>query len=165
MTRHSGYSVEFKKSAVQKLLTRGNRTVVDITSELGISPPTLYQWRDYFANVDGMKKSTSPKNRTATEKLKTLIDYEAIPDDKRGEFLRKNGLHLDNIVEWKNQILTALSPLRKSLHDRTELVVEQKKVKELESEIRRKDKALAEASALLILKKKANLIWGSEEEE
>jgi len=39
------------------------------------------------------------------------------------------------------------------------------KNKKLESELRRKDKALAEASALLILKKKANLIWGESEDD
>lgn len=166
MKENHGYSVEFKKSAVEKLLTRGNRTVEEICSEIGISSPTIYQWRADFANVDGMKKkSTSPKNKTAVEKLKALMDYEALPEDKRGEFLRKNGLYSENIIEWKKQIVEALTPSKKNAQDRAELLVEQKKIKELERELHRKDKALAEASALLILKKKADLIWGKREEE
>ena len=36
--------------------------------------------------------------------------------------------------------------------------------KQLALELRRKEKALAEAAALLILKKKADLIWGVDEE-
>ena len=161
-----GYSVEFKKSAVEKLLTRGNRTVEELCSEIGISTPTIYHWRSDFANVDGMKKkSISPKNRSPEEKLRALMDYDVLTEEKRGEFLRKNGLYKENIAEWKKQIVEALTPSKKNVHDKAELIVEQKKIKELERELRRKDKALAEAAALLILKKKADLIWGTREEE
>jgi hypothetical protein len=58
-----------------------------------------------------------------------------------------------------------LSPKKKTVQESQELFAEQKKVKQLEKELHRKDKALAEASALLILKKKADLIWGLEEDE
>jgi transposase len=159
------YSEEFKQSAVQKLLTRGNRTVTDLTRELGISSPTIYQWRDDFGNVQDMKKSTSPHNRPANEKLKILLEYEGLPLEKRGEFLRKNGIHEENLTEWRSQIETALQPVKKSSQERKELGAEKEKVKKLERELHRKDKALAEVSALLILKKKADLLWGSEEEE
>lgn len=165
MNRNYRHSIDFKKSAVEKLLTRGNRTVIDITKELGISSPTIYYWRDQFAKVDGMKKSSKPQNRSATEKFKAVTEYSALPKEERGEYLRKNGLHEENLQEWKKQIEEAFAPAKKSSQDRAELVTEQKKVKQLERELRRKDKALAEASALLILKKKADLIWGSEEDE
>lgn len=51
------YSLEFKKAAVQKYFTRGNRTVNQILEEVGISPPALYQWRDQLANATPMKNS------------------------------------------------------------------------------------------------------------
>lgn len=159
------YSEEFKQSAVQKLLTRGNRTVTDVIQDLGISSPTIYQWRDDFANVQGMKKSSSPQSRPANEKLKILSEYEALPTEKRGEFLRKHGVHEENLSEWRSQLEQALQPIKKSSQERKELGAEKEKVKKLEKELRRKDKALAEVSALLILKKKADLLWGSEEEE
>lgn len=166
MRTTKGYSIDFRKSAVEKLLKRGHRTVDEICTELGISSPTIYEWRSSFANVGVMKnKSTSPNNRTPEEKFKTLMEYDALPEDKRGEFLRKKGLFSETLTEWKKQILEALAPSRKSAQEKSELVAEQKKTKELERQLRRKDKALAEASALLILKKKADLIWGTEEEE
>ncbi len=159
------YSVEFKQSAVQKLLRRGQRTVLEITEELGVARPTLYQWRKELASVGDMKKSTSPKDRPGHEKLKVLIEYGALPLEKRGEYLRRNGLHEDNLHEWSAQIEKAFLPLKKSLQERQELGVQIEKVKKLEKELQRKDKALAEVSALLILKKKADLIWGSGEDE
>jgi len=164
MRRNHGYSVEFKKAAVEKLLSRGHRTINEITSEVGISSPTLYQWRDELANVGGMKKSFKPQSRSVQEKFKALAEYDLLPAEKRGEYLRKNGLHEENLNEWRKHIEDALSP-KSSSKDRQDLIAEQKKNKQLEKEIRRKDKALAEVSALLVLKKKADLIWGSEEDE
>lgn len=159
------YSTEFKKSAVQKYLSRGTRSVNEIIQEIGISSPTIYLWRDELANVIGMKKPTAPQDRSAQEKFKSLTEYYALLTEERGEYLRRSGLHEDNINEWRMQIENALEPQKSTREERQALFVEQKKIKNLENEIRRKDKALAEVSALLILKKKADLLWGSEEDE
>ena len=155
------YSLEFKKSAVQKYLTRGNRPVKEILKELNVPSASIYQWCNDFAKVSGMKKQSSPHTRTALEKLNSIMEFNSLPENKRGEFLRKNGLSDANINEWLNQIKMALSQKNIPSENKNDI----KKVKELEQELRRKDKALAEASALLILKKKANLIWGQGEEE
>jgi transposase-like protein len=160
-----GHSVEFRAAAVQKYLTRGNRTVGQITDELGINIQTIYYWRNQLAKVGGMNKKSKPHTRSSTEKLKALIEYDALEVEKRGEYLRKNGLHVEHLNAWRKQIEDALSPIKKTFLERNELIAEQKKVEKLQKEIRRKDSALAEASALLILKKKADLIWGSEEDE
>ena len=159
------HSVEFKKGAVQKYLSRGHRSVKEIIQEVGISSPTLYEWWDQFANVPGMKKPTKPQSRSVDEKLKALTEFDALPIEKRGEYLRKHGLHEEHLIEWRQQIEEAFIPKKKSLRERQELAAEKNKVKQLEKEIRRKDKALAEVSALLVLKKKADLIWGSGEDE
>ncbi len=159
------HSIEFKKSAVQKYLSRGNRSVNEVLQEIGIASPTIYQWRDQFANVSGMSKSTKPQARSANEKLKALMEFDALSSEKKGEYLRRNGLHEEHLVEWRKQIEEAFTPKKKSLQERQELAAEKNKVKQLEKEIRRKDKALAEVSALLVLKKKADLIWGTTEED
>lgn len=99
-----------------------------------------------------MKKSERrPQERSAAEKLKTVIEFESLPTEKRGEFLRREGLHSDHIDAWKKSMQAGLEPARK--------------IKELEREPHRKDKALAETTALLVLKTKANLIWGTGENE
>ena len=45
-----------------------------------------------------------PQNRTVQEILKALTEYDALPDEKRGEYLRKNGLHVEHLNEWLKQI-------------------------------------------------------------
>lgn len=163
--RYQRYSEEFKKSAVEKLLHRGSRPVAAIIEETGVPSPTLYQWRKDFASLDDMKKSSKrPQDRSPQEKLNAVIKFESLPEGERGEFLRKGGFHIEHIKAWRKQLEGALAPVNKQA-ERRERAEDQRKIKELERDIRRKDKALAETSALLVLKKKANLIWGSEEDE
>ncbi len=159
-----GHSAEFKASAVQKYLSRGNRTGEEIAREVGISMATIYHWRNQLARFDGMSKKSKPHSRSSAEKLKCLIEYDALELEKRGEYLRKQGLHEEHLSVWRKQIDEALSPHKKSFQERNEMVAKDKKLQQLEKELRRKDQALAEASALLVLKKKADLIWGTEDE-
>jgi transposase-like protein len=138
------YSEEFKQSAVQKLLSRGNRTVTEIIEELGITSPTLYQWRNDFAKVRGMKKPSSPQDRPLSEKNKSIYEYDALPVEKRGEYLRKNGIHEDNLTEWRSQIEKALLPAKRSSEDRQIHLADQKVIQQLKQDLLRKDKALKE---------------------
>ena len=158
------YSVEFKKAVVEKFLNRGTRPVAAILEEAGISSPTLYRWKADFANIPGMKnKHQRPQDRSPQEKLNTLIAFENLPLDRRGEFLRKQGLHEEHLQTWRKQIEEALQPVNKQV-ERSERAQDRRKIMELEKDLRRKDKALAETAALLILKKKADLIWGTRED-
>jgi transposase-like protein len=159
------YSEEFKKSAVEKLLNRGSRPVAAISEEVGVASPSLYQWRNELASLGGMKKtSLRPQDRSPEEKLKAVIEFETLSEEKRGEFLRKQGLHLEHIKSWRKQLEDALRPVNRQA-ERQERAEDRRKIKELEKELRRKDRALAETTALLVLKKKANLIWGTGEDE
>jgi transposase-like protein len=132
MTSRYRYSDEFKHSVVQKFLTRGNRKVKDIADEAGIKTPSIYDWRDKFATSDDMKKPTKPQSRSASEKLKTLIEFDVLPIEKQGEYLRKNGLYIENIHEWRKQIEEALTPTKKSYEERKELNLEKNKIKQLD---------------------------------
>lgn len=158
------YSVEFKKAVVEKLLNRGTRPVTAIMEEAGISSPTLYRWKADFANIAGMKnKHQRPQDRSPEEKLNTLIAFENLSLAERGEFLRKEGLHEEHLQAWRKQIEDALRPVNRQA-ERSERAQDRRKIMELEKDLRRKDKALAETAALLILKKKADLIWGTRED-
>jgi hypothetical protein len=89
---------------------------------------------------------------------------EAIVDtgSELGEFLRRRGLHEDQLRQWQE---TADAGALESLRGRKPAgkSAETKRVKELERELRRKEKALAEAAALLVLRKKAEALWGDED--
>ena len=147
-------------------MARGSRTVGAIIEELGVPSPTLYQWKLNFAKGGGMNKPTRPQDRSAEEKLKILNEYVAAPAEERGEILRRLGVHKEHIEEWQSQVLKALKYGAIGKHiERSERAEDRRKIKELEKDLRRKDRALAETTALLVLKKKADLIWGIEETE
>jgi len=158
------YSVEFKKAVVEKLMNRGARPVTVILEEAGISSPTLYAWKADFANISGMEnKYQRPQDRSPGEKLDALIAFENLSLDLRGAVLRKEGLHEEHLRGWRQQIEEALRPVNQRV-ERCEWVMDRRKILALEKDLRRKEKALAETAALLILRKKADLIWGTRED-
>lgn len=107
-----------------------------------------------------MNANRRPNKWPGDKKLKALQEYDALTDEEaRGRFLRENGLHSTDIERWRQEIVEALkqNPNRADPRDR--------RIKELEKELGRKDKALAETAALLALKKTAHQIWGADEDE
>ena len=105
-------------------------------------------------------KEKRPQDWTAEEKLDGVLEYEKLDEEGRGKFLREKGLHSVHIERWKQQILEGLKSSKSRKKDSRDA-----KIKDLEKELHRKEKALAEAAALLVLKKKAQAIWGDHEDE
>jgi trans-2-enoyl-CoA reductase len=85
-------------------------------------------------------------------------------ENEIGEFLRSNGLHANELEEWKQLFYSALKPVGRPKLD-PELVELRADKKELEKDLKRKDKALAEMSARVILLKKSHLLFGVNEED
>ena len=163
------YTREFKASAVQKCLTRGNRSIETLASELGTSKSSLWKWVEEYkkpVTIAGMKESNKrPQDWSSGEKIRACFEFESLSLEQQGEFLRRQGLHSDNLTAWKNLCLEALAINGSQTASRCELNDANRKIKELERDLNRKNRALAETSALLILKKKADLNWGIEENE
>ena len=139
----------------------------DVSRVLGVSSWSLYQWAKRYGNDHGMvKRNRRQGERSAQEKLKAVIEFEGLEGDKQGEYLRREGLHSDHIAAWKKSMEAGLEPGRgDNPATRMERSQDKRKIKELKKELQRKDRALAETTALLVLKKKADLIWGSGENE
>jgi transposase-like protein len=158
MGRIQHHSREFKDAIITKLMNRGDVTFVEVCEKEGVSLSTAYSWlkRD---NVSGMKNNNRLKKWSAKEKLQAVSETFSASETEMGLYLRKEGLHSQQLTDWRKQALTSLAPVSRhsSVKDKRD-----ERIKELEREVLRKDKALAEASALLILQKKVNLIWGDE---
>ena len=161
------YSADFKRAAVQKYFNRGNRTLPALAAEIGVSKSALREWvilyKKYPTTTHMNTSSERPQDWTPEQKLKACREYENLTIDQQGEFLRRKGLHSNHIQEWQKLCLQALSTKNTNTASKTDLNDAQRKIKELELDLARKNHALAETSALLILKKKADLIWGSED--
>ena len=106
-------------------------------------------------------KARRPQDLAAEEKLNAVLEYEQLEEEERGRYLREKGLHAVNIERWKQQIIEGLTAAKQTKSDPRD----KRRIKELEKELRRKEKALAETAALLVLKKKAQAIWGEREDE
>lgn len=160
------HSVEFRRTAVQKFYSRGSRSVDEVASGLGVSPWSLYRWTKECGTPSVMeKKDRRPQDWSAAEKLNAVIEYERLAPEQQGEFLRREGLHTDHILAWKKSMEAGLESEIGGHTSRAELAQLKAEKKALERDLNQKDKALAEVTALLVLKKKADLIWGTGEKK
>jgi transposase len=170
MTEKSGarYTQEQKAAIVKRMMPPNNESVSQISKEEGISDVTLYKWRRE-ARRAGM---VTPGNGQISDKWssqdKFLIVMEtfAMNESELAEYCRKKGLYREQIEAWKSVCLQANGQaFDQSKQLNGALKEEQKRAKQLEKELHKKEKALAEAAALLLLRKKAQAIWGDDEEE
>jgi len=109
-----------------------------------------------------MTAQRRPQDWSAEEKLEAILEYERTPEEQRGVFLREKGLHEASLEKWKKDTLEAL---RTKAFAGGKRDPQRKRIAALEKELRRKDAALAEAAALLVLKKKADALWGDAKDE
>jgi transposase len=159
MSVRQQYSQEFKDAIVTKVINRGKFGIAEVCAREGIRVGSVYRWmrRD---NLGVMKTKPASKSWSAHEKLQAISETLSTSETDTGLYLRREGLYSHQVEEWRGQVLASLesTPKRPAAKDGRD-----DRIKELEREILRKDKALAEASALLILQKKVSLIWGDED--
>ena len=151
---------------VQKML--GGRSANSLAQEVGVNQPTLSKWLRDASSLQAVKRRKQdekaktegrrPDEWSAEEKLEAVLEAKRLSDSELGEFLRSRGLHEAQLREWEAAAVESLRG-RKSAGKSPDA----KRVKELERELRRKEKALAEAAALLVLRKKAEALWGDED--
>ncbi len=151
------FSRDFKDAVITKIVGRGDQTVAEVCEQVGVALSTGTRWVSECAIIPGMKKS----KWTAEAKLNAVFQCNNLNEEELGAFLRKEGLHSHQIDGWRAEILAALGPIRRKQNKDNST----QRIRELERDLHRKDKALAEASALLILQKKVNLIWGNKSED
>jgi transposase-like protein len=156
------FSEEQKRMWVKKFLSRGNKSIEVFCRENALSSTVIYKWVNIYGKTDDMKPLTrTPQNWTPEEKFKAVMAFDSLPVEEQGAFLRREGVHADHIEMWREKMQKSLEP--ESTDKRTERGELIYKIQGLEKDLLRKDKALAEAAAIIILKKKADLIWGNED--
>lgn len=160
------YTTGFRARMLQRLAGPEEISAAALAKEVGIAPSTLSRWKRESATILDMSKRTRskqkqpPDTRPAEEKLRLVMEASRLPDEELGAFLRSEGVHESQLESWRQSMLEALSVSPKASEANKKGSVETKRVNALERELRRKEKALAETAALLVLKKKAQAIWG-----
>ena len=162
------YSPEYKESILRRMLPPNNESITKIAKEEGLSEQTLRNWRDK-ARKDGIAvpgKDAKPDDWSTQDKFLIVLETAGLNETELAEYARKKGLYVEQIKAWKDACMNANGGIAKeAARLNRELKESQKERKKLEKELQRKDKALAEAAALLVLSKKANAIWGDPEDE
>lgn len=167
MIGNRSYSEGFKQAAIEKWLAPGSKGIKAIASELGVPPSTIFGWKEKYAIDGGMKKQSQKKvlNKwSPSEKLEAVIKQATLTEAEFGEYLRANGLFSKDVDGFKKEFLISTSNKGRPKVDKEILELRHDKNK-LEKNINRKDRALAEMSARIVLLKKSHLLWGDPEDE
>jgi len=162
------YSPERKEAVLKKLLPPINRSIPDVAKEEGISEATLYNWRSQIRNsgvpVPGSGKQSD--NWSAQAKFAVVVETASLNESELSEYCRERGLYPEQVKAWKEACITGTqTDAERKKQDAIESRKDKKRIKSLQKELRRKEKALAETAALLALRKKLDALWGEEDNE
>lgn len=159
------YSEEFKTNIIAKMLPPNSVPVPDLARDTGIPKDTLYTWRIKHQRVNNSAtaKQLSSGGLSSAEKFSVVMETASLNEVERSEYCRRKGLYPQQISAWHDLCLQANAWLSPQV-DRARLTTQAKRIKQLEAELQRKDKALAETAALLVLQKKVREIWGEPED-
>lgn len=161
------YSENFKQQMVHKLTVPGAPSALSMSKEIGVSSGSLSKWvREYGKKVSlgRPRVEKTPGSWTAEEKLKAVTETSGMEEKELGEYLRTEGLHSFHLEQWRQEVVGALNQQKRTRQEISEIAKLKREKKALEKELRRKEKALAEASYLLFVQKKAQEMWGDKED-
>lgn len=159
------YTKEFKGNLIKLMLPPDNKAVKELASEYNIHEQTLYRWRKE-AKSKGIVYQDNVKSKQKYSKkmqFQIIIETSQLNNHDISEYCRRKGIYAEEIEAWKNSFISGetdeQSKIRKEFKD------SQAELKHTKKELGRMEKALAEAAALLVLKKKMQVIWNSDEED
>ena len=131
-----------------------------VAREIGVSADTLERWRG-----EALANPARERNWTAAARLEAVITTAAMDEAARSAWCREHGVYPQQLQEWRESATQALAEPEEARASPQQTKHDRRRIKELEREGRRKDKALAETAALLILSKKVSAIFNKGEDE
>ncbi len=170
------YTQSFRMQAVEKALSRSaDISLREMAGDLGVGYSTLYRWvaiatqsefesarTDELTSMKAIKKEKRPQDWSLEERLELIISCSTVDDEAISELCRSKGLYPHHVKQWRLEFVSGApaSTATKAQSASNRLKHENR---DLRKELNRKDKALAETAALLVLQKKVDAIWGSED--
>jgi transposase len=156
------YSDAFIEQALIKVHSRGNRSLREVADDLHVNYYTIKNWIKR-KSVSKMKASADrekrPQDWMRDEQLVALHETHGMDAEALQTWCRARGLFPHHLEEWRKSFC---AEPKTPASDGRELRTAQAANEKLQREIDRKDKALAEAAALLLLQKKFNALWEDE---
>jgi transposase-like protein len=159
------YSQELKDSLMAKMLAPHNLGVPQLARESGIPRDTLYGWRRQALSTGaGAARPATPLGSWSSEaKFTAVLESASLNELELGEYCRRRGLFPEQLATWRElcRQANAVVPNKAELSERR---AEREQVRQLTRELQRKDQALAETLALLVLQKKLRALWADAED-
>ena len=148
------YGNEFKARAVARLLPPESTAIPRLSQEIGVSVATLERWMS-----DALSRPAAERAWTAAARLEAVIATAAMDEAQRSAWCREQGLFPADLQQWRQSAMAALSQPEEARASPQETRDDRRRIKELERDLRRKEKALAETAALLVLSKKLEALF------
>jgi transposase len=154
------YGEGFRNRVVGRLLPPESADIGEISREVGVSVQTLERWRENAQTMPARGRAWS-----AAARLEAVITVAAMDEAGKNAWCREQGVFPTELNKWRMSATTALAEPEDVRASPQATRADKKRIKELERELLRKDKALAETAALLVLSKKVAAIFNKGEAE
>ncbi len=154
------YGEAFRNRVVARLLPPESANVVLVAKEIGVTVQTLERWREEAQSMPARGRAW-----TAGARLEAVITAAALDCAGKNAWCREHGVYPAELDKWRSSATTALSEPEEARASPQSTRQDKKRIKELERELLRKDRALAETAALLVLSKKVAAIFNKGEGE
>ena len=162
------YSEAVKADVRRRMSPSHRQSVAQISAALGIHVVTLYNWRKAWRLQGEVVPASEkdPEGWSATDKFTVVLETAGLNATELSAYCRERGLYPEQVERWRQASQDANQNPVLTLKEQKELerlrAQDQREIKRLKQELRRKEKALAEAAALLIASKKIQAFWGED---
>ena len=149
------YSKERKDAVIKKMLPPTSRTVKQLHADENIALSTLYKWQAECRQNGSLQSDTSLPDWDSKRKFTAVLAVASMTEAEKSAYCREHGIYPEYIERWKKSCENANDWDRsRNIEMQKKLSLERAKTKDLDKQLQRKEKALAEAAALLLLEKK-----------
>lgn len=165
------YNETIKADVKRRMSPPARQSVAQISKELGIHLATLYAWRKAWRLQGEVVPASekAPETWSTADKFTVVLESSGLNATELGAFCRERGLYPEQVDRWRQAAQDANANSMLTMADQKDLEKrhqqDQREIKRLQQELRRKDKALAEAAALLMASKKIQAYWGEDGED
>lgn len=156
------YPEAFIEQALVKVFSRGARSIKSVADELNMNQDTLRYWMKHKSTKRDVPatRERRPQDWTADEQLVALHETHGLAGEALAAWCREHGIFAHHLASWREAFCAAGKDAAPGAR---EVKVLKEEIVTLKRDAVRKDKALAEAAALLILQKKFRALWEGED--
>ena len=168
------YGKSFKNKAVARVLAPHSEALEVVARDVGIGSATLERWRDEVlalpAGERGGSALTSTSASAAATRFDGVLTTATMDEASKSAWCRAHGIYPQQLADWRQSCTQSLAErgsarAKQVLPQALQARQDRTRIKELERELHRKERALAECAALLVLSKKVAAIFSKGEDE